>query len=370
MTTILTVHGTFSTGSESGPHWFQKNSPFEARLRELIEAESGTLTYQPFIWDGENSETSRRAAAAALLARMQALEAKGEPYSVIGHSHGGSVIATALMDSAARKSSLEHMKCWLTVGTPFIATAKGWSLFNRLGVLGRSFYVALLTCALMFFLADNRQNVERAKSLELVPTLELLGELLMVALPFILFYLILRHKSNRELTLYNKGTIKWAAARFQPRWRSLWHPNDEAIQSLTSLKGINIELFRPQFATNLLRFPAVFVLPVLVASLVFSPDTIKYVYRQSVDRIGYKTEPTAYWPISKRDCIPQSNHPTCKTLAARELVYMPDERNKPEGLIGDGNDAQTNIRFLADIFRPASIFPNGRRIGAGQAHDG
>ena len=161
MTTILAVHGTYSFDSESGTKWFQKGSPFEARLRELIEPESGSLTYQPFIWDGENSETSRRAAAAALLVKMQALEAKGEPYSVIGHSHGGSIIATALMDSAARKSKLEHLKCWLTVGTPFITTTKEWSLFNRLGVLGRSFYVALLTCAMMFFLADNRQNAER-----------------------------------------------------------------------------------------------------------------------------------------------------------------------------------------------------------------
>jgi hypothetical protein len=270
MTTILTVHGTFSSAPESGTKWFQKGSPFEARLRELIEPESGSLTYQPFIWDGENSETSRRAAGAALLAKMQALEAEGEPYSVIGHSHGGSVIATALMDSAARKSSLEHLQCWLTVGTPFIATTKGWSLFNRLGVLGRSFYVALLTCAMMFFLADNRQNVERlegAKSLKMLPILELLGELAMVALPFIFFYLIMRRWSNRELTLYDNGTIKWAAARFQPRWRSLWHPNDEAIQSLTSLKAIKIELFRSQFATNILRFPAVFVLPALVIAL-------------------------------------------------------------------------------------------------------
>ena len=136
MSTILTVHGTFSTGSEAGDKWFQKGSPFEAHCRRLVEAEHGAITFQPFIWDGENSETSRRAAAAELLARMLALEAKGEHFSVIGHSHGGSIVATALVESAARKNSLEHLKCWLTVGTPFVATVKGRSVFNRLGLLG------------------------------------------------------------------------------------------------------------------------------------------------------------------------------------------------------------------------------------------
>ena len=348
MTTILAVHGTYSFDSESGTKWFQKGSPFEARLRELIEPESGSLTYQPFIWDGENSETSRRAAAAALLVKMQALEAKGEPYSVIGHSHGGSIIATALMDSAARKSKLEHLKCWLTVGTPFITTTKEWSLFNRLGVLGRSFYVALLTCAMMFFLADNRQNAERFAGAHFF---QLIGEVLMVATPFILFYLFMRYRSNRGLSIYNNGTIKWAVAHFQPRWRSLWHPNDEAIQSLTSLKAIKIELFRPQFAANALRFPAVLILPVLIVALVNSPDSMQYIYRQSVHGIGYTTAPAADWPIAKRDCIPQSNHETCKKLADAGLVYKPDERTKPDGLIEDGKDVQTNIRFLADIVR-------------------
>jgi hypothetical protein len=34
MTTILAVHGTYSFDAESGTKWFQKGSPFEARLRE------------------------------------------------------------------------------------------------------------------------------------------------------------------------------------------------------------------------------------------------------------------------------------------------------------------------------------------------
>jgi len=61
MTTILTVHGTFATGPEEGENWWQKQSPFEARIKELIEPQSGELQWQPVIWDGANSENSRRA---------------------------------------------------------------------------------------------------------------------------------------------------------------------------------------------------------------------------------------------------------------------------------------------------------------------
>jgi len=56
--TILTVHGTGSSGPENGQKWWQKGSPFEAHLRQLIAAEDGEFKYQPVTWDGKNSESS------------------------------------------------------------------------------------------------------------------------------------------------------------------------------------------------------------------------------------------------------------------------------------------------------------------------
>src|SRR6516165_8751113 len=83
MATIITVHGTGATGPEEGEAWWQKGSAFERDMRQLIEAEAGELNFQPHIWDGANSETSRRAAARRLYEAAQQLETKKEKYSII-----------------------------------------------------------------------------------------------------------------------------------------------------------------------------------------------------------------------------------------------------------------------------------------------
>jgi hypothetical protein len=45
MVTIITVHGTFSSGPENGEHWSQKGSQFECELRRLVEGEDGKLDF-------------------------------------------------------------------------------------------------------------------------------------------------------------------------------------------------------------------------------------------------------------------------------------------------------------------------------------
>jgi hypothetical protein len=57
MATIIAVHGTFSSGAETGSKWWQKGSPFEAELRNLVEGTDGQLDFVPHLWDGLNSET-------------------------------------------------------------------------------------------------------------------------------------------------------------------------------------------------------------------------------------------------------------------------------------------------------------------------
>ena len=119
MATIFTVHGTNASGPEEGTSWWQRGSPFQRHVRELVEPVSGELKFQPIVWDGENSESSRRHAANALLGFMRSAEQANEPYCVIGHSHGGSVIANALLQGVVRKNSFQGLKQWITVGTPF-----------------------------------------------------------------------------------------------------------------------------------------------------------------------------------------------------------------------------------------------------------
>ena len=77
MATIIAVHGTFATGPEEGEGWWQKGGEFERDLRELVEADGAQLDFQPHVWDGQNSETSRRAAGQSLLKRIAGLEQDG-----------------------------------------------------------------------------------------------------------------------------------------------------------------------------------------------------------------------------------------------------------------------------------------------------
>jgi hypothetical protein len=74
MATIVTMHGTFSSEPESGDKWWQKGGPLENELRSLVDVEDGRLDFVPHVWDGLNSENSRRAAGEELFNRLIGLE--------------------------------------------------------------------------------------------------------------------------------------------------------------------------------------------------------------------------------------------------------------------------------------------------------
>ena len=104
MARIFLVHGTNAYWMKRGPstsgggQWWQEDGVFEHCLRQLIDRPSdGTLAIEAHAWDGKNSETSRWNAGKRLAARLLEVDAAGEPYCIIGHSHGGSVTAHALM---------------------------------------------------------------------------------------------------------------------------------------------------------------------------------------------------------------------------------------------------------------------------------
>ena len=84
MATIVTVHGTFASGPDTGEKWWQHSSRFETYLSDLLEADEGEVKFEPFIWSGLNSETSRRSAGHALYSRLSELDTEGEVCSLIG----------------------------------------------------------------------------------------------------------------------------------------------------------------------------------------------------------------------------------------------------------------------------------------------
>lgn len=141
---VILVHGTFATSKEDrGAAWWQVGSAtwraLQAKLpRRVRLPEEGRV----FRWSGENSERARSKAAAELLEFVKPLEQAGKDYHLIGHSHGGSVIWSALRLASLRRQRLDHLLSWSTVGTPFLhqKSRSPWSIIN----LAYMFFAAVL----------------------------------------------------------------------------------------------------------------------------------------------------------------------------------------------------------------------------------
>jgi hypothetical protein len=148
MTTIVTVHGTFANAEEDhGPQWWQLQSEFQSKVAPLIK---GKVDWVPFHWSGANLETERRQAGKDLYDFLKKnFEDKGEPYHLVGHSHGGSVIAEALRWSTRKKSELTNLRSWITIATPFLAFKRHGNLFQRV----KRRYQLLLVIAIAYAFA-------------------------------------------------------------------------------------------------------------------------------------------------------------------------------------------------------------------------
>ncbi len=269
MATILTVHGTNSSGPAEGQHWWQRGSPFEQHLHELVEGEDGRLEQVPLIWDGANSELSRQAAGAELLRKMTELESRGEPYCVIGHSHGGSIAAGALIAASHRRRPLSLLSRWITVGTPFIASRRKRFLYSRLGFFGKATYLAVLTYAIglvyffsLFTPADASKPWAKGGAVVVY--------LLMFSLPALVCYGLLRWLSRNKLPWHSVRTRTAAGQHYGTKWLSLWHEDDEAICGLASLKRMSFPFFDRDFAVPAVSLLATLAVPILATLMLWN----------------------------------------------------------------------------------------------------
>jgi hypothetical protein len=286
MATIVTVHGTFAhvqgAASDTAPKspedlsWWQSGSTLDHDLRILLDASpaegGGKLEVTSFEWDGLNSEMSRRAAGKSLFRSLKELEAKGEPYCVVGHSHGGSVMSWALLESAARKEALPGLKRWITVGTPFVSMTKERLLFQRLDLMRKVVFVASLLLMLMF-LVYMVAELASGRSLlfgSVFPTV-LIVTSGMMSLPIIVFYLVLRYWDSRSLLHYRRAVRHRADESFGAKWVSLTHTDDEAVQGLSFLPGAQLSFFDRSFAVSAITTLSVFALPLIYLMLLTSP---------------------------------------------------------------------------------------------------
>lgn len=283
MATIVTVHGTFaltggtaealSIGAAMPPQWWQAGSDFEKHVRTLLEAETGELKFLAFSWNGLNSEMARREAGTSLLKLLRGLDAQGEPYVVIGHSHGGSVIAAALMESVGRGRPLSGLKKWVTVGTPFVDLTREKFLFSRLTLTRKVMFVASLMLLMMFAFYAVGGLFSDARPLRgSYHNMRLLVSGLLMSLPFVVFYVLLRYLDGRELFTYGRRAVRAAQENYAPKWLALSHKDDEAVQGLRYLPRVKLHLFDDGFATSALTKTAILVLPLAYLFAVTSPS--------------------------------------------------------------------------------------------------
>ena len=265
MATIITVHGTGASGPEAGQDWWQEGSPFEAHIRTLVDAKDGRLDFYRLIWDGNNSEISRRKAATRLLAKMHELEKRGDRYCVIGHSHGGSVISYALMLASRKEQLLMGLSKWVTVGTPFIHSTRTYLLFSRLGLLAKTAYLSVLSVCVIFLVALLWSYLHGSEVQFIdsdVSQLAVISYVAILITPFITLHLVLWYLNSRKFFFSRQRLRLFVDKSFGTRGAALYHQDDEAVEGLKSLQRISINVFPSRFAVPAFTSLSVFLVPI------------------------------------------------------------------------------------------------------------
>ncbi len=301
--TIL-VHGTYAANCANvGEHWWQSGSreaeALQRRLPKHVRVASGS---EVFHWSGENGERARSKAAAELLEHLKPLEESNEPYHLIGHSHGGSVIWHALRLATLAKQPLRGLRSWSTVGTPFMhhCSRSPWHIMNVLGVIiglalirpafaaasglahlvwdaacGRGIelvarpdseigYQAILRAPFLSLLEWLGVPVRRAAEGIYVGGFDPTGDLsalayltttreglILISVILMLVYVFLHlailcvrpviesFRSRAELRLQRR-----AFRQYGPRWMGLWSPDDEAINGLRATLDLSLSFVK------------------------------------------------------------------------------------------------------------------------------
>jgi hypothetical protein len=288
MATIITIHGTFSGGPEKGDDWWQLDSQFENDLRKFVKpkAVGEKLDVVPYGWSGENTESGRRRAAQGLLEKVTPLEQRKEPYVLIGHSHGGSVIFNALVEVAPKRRRLKHLMGWIAVGTPFVRFRKGSDFFARLRTVEQVLLVISILCfaALAIDVIAHRHLILGEKAFpnglwSLDTVLDagwFLGYLIACALLPALIYGSLHMIERRRRLRLEPRAVEAVRTHYLKKGFHFWHAEDEVVEGLNAIDRMDLKLFDARFLTNIGRsimglVPGMFIVGVMLG-LFLTPD--------------------------------------------------------------------------------------------------
>lgn len=240
---LVTVHGTGAGDvTAAGDRWWQLGSAFLNELGKRLELDPSRVEISPFQWEmGPNSEAERRHAGAQLLEKMLSYDESGSDYYLIGHSHGGSVIYSALLQSIALGTPLERLRYWCTVGTPFLDYRPNRFLFQRLRSLGLTLFatgiVAFILGAWILLMLHMKSDSSQI--------LTSMGHSLMFygVINFLALWVYERFKK----TWYTRAQKKKTEKLYSSRWLGLWHLEDEAISALSNIKKFSVPVIPSTF---------------------------------------------------------------------------------------------------------------------------
>ncbi|XDA98608.1 hypothetical protein AB1M95_01520 [Sulfitobacter sp. LCG007] len=243
---IITVHGTGAGATTAtGDRWWQHGSEFGKEITRRLDLRSSRIDLEPFQWtEGPNSEQKRREAGAALLERLLEYEAAESDYFVLGHSHGGSVIYSALVQAVRQGHDLRHLRQWITVGTPFLNYRPHRYIFQRLTSVGLTVFASGLMALLISLTYRAVKN--RAGWL---PEETVILEAMSYALVFygmgaIIALFVIESRRRTWFTRREKAAVEEI---YSERWLGFWHIEDEAISALYNVRKVAVPIVPPTF---------------------------------------------------------------------------------------------------------------------------
>ncbi len=298
---FVTVHGTGDQTTDAAePKWWEPKSEFSQQL--LDEAGGGKV--RPFMWDGKNDEISRRDAAQELNWRLREYEDRGDQVVLIGHSHGGSVIATALKLASADERDFSNIKSVITIGTPYIGMKKQNQIWERLGLFGQLAWLysifltisVIFTVLTIFAIIFSQSELMTQMASSGLPTGETYADreliemevaeafsernssISSVAFSITLIaaiFFFIRKSQERVRALYSKKGNAAFLKNFNSRWLALYDVRDEAINGLTRVYAMKLNILNADQLNGFVRMILVVGAALFVGSTIIAEEFLR-----------------------------------------------------------------------------------------------
>ncbi|MEO1013990.1 MAG: hypothetical protein AAFX08_02265 [Pseudomonadota bacterium] len=236
---IVTVHGTFAQDdADAGENWWQRGSPFWTVVQRQLDTQ---LNIEPFHWSGRNSEVDRRAAGARL---FRSLRKRRTPPLIVGHSHGGSVGAQALLLRylTGRRADFDLVRGFISIGMPLILFRSNRNPITILDLRGRIAMTVIM--GVLAVLLYSLLNAEAASLSGFIGDNSLTLSAALIGVSVLFFFVrrnFRRQRAFRRNVLHDKA---------RDLYLRMSHSQDEAINALRQGVGL---------APKIVRFRQVFI---------------------------------------------------------------------------------------------------------------